>query len=437
MKNWFLRCVPVVLASALVACGGSSNGGSAQPPANVTTKTGDGWIQIGWDTTPGLEYWVFTALDASLTTLNWLNLVGGAAFISATPPLTLCGQTNGLQRWFTVNSRSGSDAGGLGSPAVGAMPRAAGVNWTAGATLGDNLAAVGFGVLASCARGGLTTGVLTAVGPGAVIYSSSDVATTWTRRAAPSGFGDDLYAVANFTANPNLTTNPGMRTIAVGAGGASLYSTDSGVTWSVGRAASASSPALRGLTTVSSVFVAVGDGGALQSTSDGISWNVLASNTTANLRSIAFGNSRYVAVGDGGTIVTSTDAGVSWTAQTIAGAGNLRAVAYGSNNNNSDNAGTILINTFVAVGDNGAAVVSNDGGATWSVVAIPGAGELAGIAYISRFVAVDRNGNAFSSANGQSWTSAVATGRSGLRSIAINGYGYFAVGDGGVTTASF
>jgi hypothetical protein len=123
--------------------------------------------------------------------------------------------------------------------------------------------------------------------------------------------------------------------------------------------------------------------------------------------------------------------------QTIAGAGNLRAVAYGSNNNNTDNGGTLLINTFVAVADNGSAVVSNDGGTNWSVVAVPGAGELAAIAYISRFVAIDRNGNAFTSANGQSWSSAIASGRSGLRSIAINGYGYIAVGDGGVTTSSF
>lgn len=436
MKNWFLRCVPAVLASLLVACGGN-NGGSAPPPANVTTTTGDGWIQVNWDTSSGLEYWVFTARDASLTTLNWLNLLGGAAFIKVTPPLTLCGQTNGLQRWFTVNSRRGSDAGGPGSPIVSAVPNAAGVTWNAGATLGDSLASIGFGVITTCTRTGLPTGVLTAVGPGAVIYSSSDAGATWTRRAAPSGFTGDLNAVANYTASPNVPETPNMRTIAVGAGGASLYSTDSSVTWTVGRAADAASATLRGLVAVGSSFVAVGDGGTIQSTSDGISWNALTSNTSVNLRGIAFGNSRYVAVGDGGTLAVSTDGGSTWSVQTIAGAGNLRAIAYGSNDNNSDNTGTILINTFVAVADNGTAVVSNDGGATWSVVAIAGAGELAGISYVSRFVAIDRSGNAFTSANGQTWSGAIAAGVTGLRSIANNGYGYFAVGDGGVTTKSF
>ncbi len=436
MKNWFFRCVPVVLASALVACGGN-NGGSAPPPANVTTTSGDGWIQMNWDTSSGLEYWVFTALDPSLTTLNWLNLLGGAAFIKVTPPLTLCGQTNELQRWFTVNSRSGSDAGGPGSPVVSAVPHAAGVAWTAGATLGDDLTGVGFGVITTCTRNGLPTGVLTAVGPGAVIYSSRDAGASWTRRAAPSGFGGDLYAVANYTASPNVPDTPNMRTVAVGAGGASLYSTDGSVTWNVGRAADAAGPTLRGLVVVGSSFVTVGDGGAIQSSSDGITWNALTSNTSANLHGITFGNSRYVAAGDGGTLASSTDGGSTWTVQTIAGAGNLRAIAYGSNNNSAGNGGTVLINTFVAVADNGTAVVSNDGGATWSVVAIAGAGELAGVSYISRFVAIDRAGNAFTSANGQSWTSAIATGGAGLRAITTNGYGYFAVGDGGATTKSF
>ncbi len=437
MKNWFLRCVPVVLASALVACGGSSNGGSSPPPANVTATAGDTWIQVNWDATPGLEYWAFTALDPSLTTLNWLNLTGAAAFIAVTPPLTLCAQMNGQQRWFTVNSRSGSDPGGPGSPVVSTTPRAAGVAWTPGATLGADLASIGFGVMTGCTRAGLATGVLTAVGPNAIIYASSDAGATWSLRAAPAGFSGDLFAVANYTASPNSTTALGMRTIAVGAGGVSLYSLDGSATWSIGRAADASRASLRALISVNSVFVAAGDAGTLQSTSDGITWNVLNSNTTTNLRGVAWGNSRYVVVGDGGTLVTSTDAGVTWTAQTLAGAGNLRAVVYGSNNNDIGNGGTLLINTFVAVGDNGNAVVSSDGGATWSVVAVPGAGDLTGIAYISRFVAVDSNGNAFSSADGKTWSAASTTGRSGLRSIVINGYGYIAVGDGGATATSF
>jgi photosystem II stability/assembly factor-like uncharacterized protein len=175
----------------------------------------------------------------------------------------------------------------------------------------------------------------------------------------------------------------------------------------------------------------------MASTSDGITWNDVTSGATVNLNGIGYGAGRYVAVGDGGTLVTSTNAGVNWTAQTVAGAGNLRAVAYGNNYNSTDNTGAILINTFVAVGDGGTAVVSNDGGVTWTAQTIAGAGDLVSIGYTSRFVAIDRAGNAFTSANGQTWSAAIPTGTTGLHALAVNGYGYIAVGDGGVTASSF
>jgi len=433
VKNGF--CAPLVLTVLLVACGGG-NGDSASPPTNVKASSGDGFVQVSWDAVGGIDYFVFTANDASLTTLNWLNLVGGQAFVNAATPFTLCGQANGRQKWFTVNGRSGSAPGGPGSPLVTATPRASGDSWSGGVTLNDNLVGVGFSGITSCLRTGLPTGVLTAVGPGATLYSSTD-AVNWTRRTLPSGFTTDLFAVANYTANPNVTTSPGLRTIAVGAGGAALVSTDGSLTWAVGQSFDATRASLRGIVTVGSAFLAVGDGGTIRSTTDGTTWNALTSNTTANLRGVAFGGSRYVAVGDSGVIVTSTDSGVTWTAQTIAGAGNLRAIVYGNNYNSNDNTSTLLINTFVAASDSGAAVVSNDGGATWAVRTIAGAGELAAVAYTSRFVAIDRAGNAFTSPTGQTWSSPIATGRGGLRALVNNGYGFIAVGDGGVTTASF
>jgi len=435
VKNGFFRFVPIALMCVLAGCGGTS-GESTPAPTNVSANSGDGWIQVKWDEIAGVDYFVFTATDPSLTTLNWLNLIGGAAFVNVVPPLTLCGQTNGLPRWFTVNGRTGSAPGGPGSPVVSAAAQAAGGTWSVGVGLGDNLNGIGFAGITTCQRSGLASGVLTAVGPGATLYASSD-AVNWTRRTPPGGFSADLYAIANYTANPNSTTSPGLRTIAVGAGGAALVSTDGSLTWSVGRAFDASQATLRGIVTAGSAFVAVGDGGTIRSTTDGTNWTALPSNTTANLQGIAYGASTYVAVGDGGVLVTSTDAGVTWTVKTIAGAGNLRAIIFGNNNNSILNGGVLLINTFVAVADNGTAVVSNDGGATWTVTTIAGAGELVAIAYTSRFVAVDRAGNAFISANGQTWSNAIATGASGLRAVVNNGYGFIAVGDGGVTTTSF
>ncbi len=436
MKNWFFRCVPVVLVSALAACGGQG-GSSVPPPTNVKATAGDSYIQVSWDVTAGVDYFVFSATDPALTTLNWLNLTGGAAYIDATSPLIVCAAMNGQQRWFTVNGRTGAAPGGPGSAVVSATPRGAGDTWSGGATLVGDLTGIAFGVMTTCKRTALPTGVLTAVGPGATLYSSSD-GMNWTRQTPPAGFTADLYAVANYTSSPDVTSSLGMRTIAVGAGGAALLSTDGSATWTVGQAFDASRPTLRGIAVASSVFVAVGDGGTIRSTSDGVSWNTVTSSTATNLSGVAYGNSRYIAVGDAGTLVTSTNGGVTWASQTLAGAGNLRAIAYGSNNNSTDNGGTLLINTFVAVGDNGVAVVSNDGGATWSVKGIAGASDFVGIAYTTRFVAVDRAGNAFVSATGQTWSGPIATGRSGLRGLVSNGgYGFIAVGDGGVTTSSF
>ncbi|MGE5336365.1 MAG: WD40/YVTN/BNR-like repeat-containing protein [Gemmatimonadota bacterium] len=436
MKSWFFRCVPVVVVFTLAACGGQG-GSSVPPPTNVQATGGDSYIQVSWDVTAGVDYFVFSATDPALTTLNWLNLNGSAAYVNVTSPLTLCAQSNGQQRWFTVNGRTGAAPGGAGSVVVSATPRSAGDTWNGGATLASSLAGIGFGGMTTCKRAGLPTGVLTAVGPGATLYSSTD-AVNWTLRTPPAGFTTDLYAVANYTATPDSATSEfGMRTIAVGAGGAALVSTDGSTTWSVGQAFDPSRGTLRAIRSVGSAFVAVGDGGTIRSTTDGTTWNTLNSNTATNLNGIAYGNGRYVAVGDSGTILISTDAGVTWSVQTIAGAGNLRAVAYGNNNNSIDNGGVVLINTFVAVGDSGTAVVSNDGGATWTVKLVAGAGDLAAIAYTSRFVAVDRTGNAFASANGQAWSNPITSGRTGLRAVAINGYGFIAVGDGGVTTSSF
>jgi photosystem II stability/assembly factor-like uncharacterized protein len=186
---------------------------------------------------------------------------------------------------------------------------------------------------------------------------------------------------------------------------------------------------------VSGLFVAVGDEGAIQSTSDGITWNPLASNTTVNLNAVAYANGRYVAVGDGGTLLTSIDGGATWTSQTISGVGNLRAIAYGNHNFSTDSS-EILINTFVAVGDNGTAVVSNNGGASWTVVNVPGAGDLRGVTYTTRFNAVDSDGNAFGSPFGLTWTGAVQTGQSGLNAIANNGYRLVTVGDSGGNASS-
>jgi hypothetical protein len=430
-----IRCLTAIVVAVLAACG-SSDQGSTPAPTNVRAIGGDGYMLVSWDTVSGIDYFAFAANDPSLTSLNWLNLPGASAYVYVQSPMAMCGLVNGQEKWVTVNGRSGNSAGGPGSPAISATPRPAGDFWLSGTPMIDTLNGIGFSIFTTCLPSGLPTGFFTAVGPNAALYTSPD-GVNWSRISLPLDFTADLYAVANYTANINLTSNLGIRTIAVGAGGASLYSTDNGVTWNVGRSYNAGLPTFRGITTSGSLFLAVGDSGAIETTSDGITWSsVLAANSTVNLNGVVYANGRYVAVGDGGTLLISTDNGFTWVPQTLFGVGTLRAIAYGNNDNNLSSGGIRQINTFVAVGDNGAAVVSNDGGLTWNVVSVPGATDLRGVTYTTRFTAVDSSGNSFSSETGQTWTALVETGQPGLNALATNGFRLVAVGAAGANASS-
>lgn len=119
-------------------------------------------------------------------------------------------------------------------------------------------------------------------------------------------------------------------------------------------------------------FVAVGDGGAIVTSTDGVNWAAQNSTTTFNLFGIAAADVGLIAVGDGGTILVSTD-GVNWVQRDSGTDATLYGVAVGR-------AGTV-----VAVGASGAVLVSIDAGVTWQVnfVAFPDVaiGDLKGIAY--------------------------------------------------------
>ena len=58
-------------------------------------------------------------------------------------------------------------------------------------------------------------------------------------------------------------------------------------------------------------FVAVGQGGAIIRSTDGMTWELSTSGTLAWLRSAAYGGGQFVAVGDTGTVIVSGN-GVGW-----------------------------------------------------------------------------------------------------------------------------
>jgi len=445
MKKLLFMFFAVLTSPLLSGC--FSGGSAAEPPAAFTATAKDGRVVLTWTGIPGVDYWLFTATDPSLTSLVWSNLPNAHVYQSAASPFYLCGLLDGTQYWYAANGRTGGGPGGSSSPTITATPYLSGSLWAANAPLtlnllNPNLFGVGYTGLTTCSNNtNSAAGSFAAVGAGGAIFTSTD-GTSWASQAAPAGFTSDLYAVTGYAANQNYPANPALRWVAVGAGGASIYSTD-GLAWAVGIPYNISNPALRSLIQVAGTFLAVGDAGTILSGMDGITWSARISGTTSNLNGITHG-SIYVAVGDGGTILTSADS-ITWTAITSGTANILRQASS-------------ILNTYVAVGDGGTVVTSTDGGTTWASQTLPGAPNLIGVAANaqhatldiagtaftsttitrnSRFVAIDAVGNAYTSTDGLTWAGAIPTGTASLNALVSSGSGYVAAGNSGATATSF
>ena len=452
-----LVCMLIVAIVTPLLSGCFGKGSSAPPPSNFNATAGDGRVVLTWTPSLGVDYWLFTATDPSLTAFNWTGLPNAHAYINATTPYYMCGLFNGTQYYFAANGRTNSGSGGPSSPTITTtLPpyNASAAAWTAvspasGVPSTTNLYGVGYTSLTTCGNIATisATGSFAAVGAGGAIFTSPD-GISWTSQT-PSGFTSDLYAVTGYAANQNNPTNPALRWIAVGDGGASIYSTD-GINWINGRAYTASNPALRSITHVAGTYTAVGDLGTILSTTDGTTWTTHSSGLTTsplpNLNGVTHGGI-YVAVGDGGTILTNSD-GNTWVVKTptLPISSNLRQVtsfisSYGS--------------IYVAVGDAGTVVTSKDGGATWvtqtaitgnnlvsvaaesQYVANPAADTSLGFISTAQFVAVDSSGNAYTSVNGYTWSNPIPTNATGLNALVSSGFGYVAAGNAGATAYAF
>ncbi len=443
------------LASILLS-GCLDNGSSAAPPTNMLATAGDGRVKVTWTGSSGVDYWLFTATDMTLSALNWTGLPNAHVYINASSPYYLCGLLNDKTYYFVTNGRINGGPGGASSLQVNAKPYNASANWAitpavSGVPANVNLNGVGYTSLTTCSNNATSSsGQFAAVGAGGAIYTSADNGQTWMARTP---FTADLYAITGYAANQNNAATPALLWIAVGAGGVSVYSKDQGATWQAGRAATTpASPSLNGITQVAGTFFAVGDNANIYSTTDGTNWVSHTPATTVtsnNLRGIAHGTN-YVAVGDNGTILTSGD-GNTWASHTLTPAltSNLKQV-------------TSVGSLIVAVGDAGTIVTSKDAGATWVVQTPFGTTNLVGVAAefqykendvvdkwlgiipTVQFVAIDSSGNAYTtkssltSVDGMTWsTTAATTGANNLNALVSSGFGYIAVGNAGATTAAF
>lgn len=214
-------------------------------------------------------------------------------------------------------------------------------------------------------------------------------------------------------------------------------------------------------------FVAVGAGGTIITSTNGVLWETSTSGTTSNLYSVSSnGSGTFVAVGAGGTVVTSNDSGLNWTQRFSDSSYINGAVSYGSGTfvaffdddcytssdgtvwsytSSQDNYRYIYglcseSDTFIGVGAPDpdtlqlTFVKSVNDGSSWSTPAttFTGSENLNSVCSggTNGFVAVGDGGRIFRSSDGDSWVEAgtYTTGRF-LNGASYGGTIYAAVGE--------
>jgi len=271
-------------------------------------------------------------------------------------------------------------------------------------------------------------------------------------------------AVYSFTLNGRISGGPGgsgtpsVSAIPRLAGTASATNP---APWTAGAALGADD--LRGVTW-GTVFVAVGAGGAMYSSADGITWTALNSGVVSNLNAVAYRSGTYLAAGDNGTMLYSTDA-INWAPQTMSSANNLNAVAASSalfvavgangtivsspdgitwtaaaNSGTTNDLYQVIFSPtglWIAVGANGTLLTSTDA-STWTAVNSGTALDLKGIAYgtstatnAGLYVGVGANGTIITSPDAANWTAAPGAVTPGTLSAISYGTQFIAVGAGG------
>ena len=186
---------------------------------------------------------------------------------------------------------------------------------------------------------GLFVAVMQASG-GWMANFTSNLYTTWTQSTT----------LGNTNAMNCLDYQPANNLfIASGVGGA-IQTTSDGITWT--NRTTANTNQMQGIGIVSGATLLVGNGGALQSSTTSTTWTNRTTANTNTMWDAAYspGLNLWVVVGDGGAIQTSTGAFVTWTNRTSANTiGPLYRVVFAAN-------------LFVAVGSS---IQTSTNGTTW------------------------------------------------------------------------
>jgi photosystem II stability/assembly factor-like uncharacterized protein len=198
---------------------------------------------------------------------------------------------------------------------------------------------------------------------------------------------------------------------------------------------------------ITPTYAAVGTGGQIWMNSGGDlkTWTqVIPSPTPNDLTSVSLLNGSFYATGTGGTLLTNPSGSGSWTSLTSNTPNTLRGVAFGPSSALQATFGTV----YVAVGDAGTIINSFDNGQNWNPVNPstfnpPFTGPLPNLQSIvvggsagTRFLAVGQNGAVVFSDDGANWSTWSSGPSNNLAKVFYAGGMYIGVGDAGVQAVS-
>jgi hypothetical protein len=364
--------------------------------ASAVTPTGAPEIPTGLSaasTANGSATISFTApaSDGGLPITNYYySIDNGVTWIARNPasaasPLVIPGLVNG--RLYTIKL-SAVNSAGAGNPSAGLSVTVA-ANLPATGTAGARYVAVGEGgrVLTSTdgsswssVTSGVTTrlrgvtsraGTVLAVGHGGTILFSAD-GVSWTQLAA------GIPAAASQT-DPNAgdtlrgVAASATRFVAVGGHDTGrIFTSDDGGTWTEANLGGARGR-LRSVVRSSTTFVAVGEGGTILSSLDGLTWNPRTSGTTERLDGVVWTGTQFQVITSTGKLHSSAD-GETWSAATNSNAPSwVEGIAWSANR-------------VVMLGAGGR-IRSSDDGETWTWQNSNVTGIIHGVTYTGPFAA--------------------------------------------------
>jgi len=217
----------------------------------------------------------------------------------------------------------------------------------------------------------------------------------------------------------------------VGASGAVYTNTTGSASWSP--QTSGTSQDLFGVASSGSLFVAVGAGGTIIASPDGVTWTPRTSPTSRTLAAVAWCGTQFVAVGNSGAIVTSPN-GTTWTSQNSGTTSFLNGVGCSG--------------TLIAVGEGSDAtngeILTSPTGITWTQHALSATNAVYGIVWSgTQFVAVGLGGTVYTSSSGTTWTlrtsgstqslNAVTWSSARSQFVAVGGFGTILTSPDGMT----